>query len=105
MQSDKPQTTDHTPGPWVWRWKSGSLHQVGTDRPYGATVLTPTYGYDEGIGIEVSDADDHLIAAAPDLLEALELVWDTYGMDPSIDSAIWQTARAAIAKARGVQNV
>src|SRR3546814_17595280 len=45
------------------------------------------------------EANARLIAAAPDLLEALQLVWDTYGMDPSVDSSIWQTARAAIAKA------
>jgi len=42
-----------------------------------------------------------LSAAAPELYEALQLVWDTYGMDPSVDSSIWQTVRAALAKARG----
>src|SRR3546814_10767102 len=50
------------------------------------------------------EANARLIAAAPDLLEALQLVWDTYGMDPSVDSSIWQTARAAIAKATGGQS-
>src|SRR3546814_2799036 len=34
------------------------------------------------------EANARLIAAAPDLLEALQLVWDTYGMDPSVDSSI-----------------
>jgi hypothetical protein len=34
-------------------------------------VLQPTYDYDSGVGIEISDADDQLIAAAPDLLAAL----------------------------------
>lgn len=45
-----------------------------------------------------------LAAAAPALLEALELVWDTYGMDPSVDSAIWQTVQAAIGKAKDATN-
>lgn len=48
-----------------------------------------------------SEADRHLLMAAPELLEALQLVWDTYGMDPSVDSSIWQTVRAAIARATG----
>ena len=75
-QTTAPRATRHTPGPWVWRWKSGSLHQVGTDRPYGATVLQPTYSYDEGVGVEISDADDRLIAAAPTLLALLQDVVD-----------------------------
>jgi hypothetical protein len=31
-----------------------------------------------------------------EMRDALQLVWDTYGMDPSVDSAIWQTVRAAL---------
>jgi hypothetical protein len=45
----------------------------------------------------------HLIAAAPELYEALERVCDTYGFDSSTDSSIWQEAFAALAKARGEQ--
>lgn len=112
--SDAPNpTTKHTPGPWAWRWKSGSLHQVGTDRPFGATVLAPTYSYDEGVGIEVSDADDSLIAAAPDLLEALlsvrSLISEAAATGFNYKDGDWperlyfsqQKTSAAIEKARG----
>ncbi len=92
--------TTHTPGPWVWRWKSGSLHQVGTERPYGATVLSPRHDYDSGTCIEVSDADATLIEAAPELLAALE------GVMRVADRATveFDAARAAIAKAKGTSN-
>lgn len=90
--------TSFTPGPWIWRWKSGSLHRAGTDGyTYGDTVLQPTYDYDSGVGIEISDADDQLIAAAPEMLAALiALVAADGGDDPEIVAA-----RAAIAKATG----
>ena len=65
-------TALHTPGPWRWRWKSGSLHRVGADPYiYGDLVLMPTYEPDCGSDVQISDADATLIAASPDLLEAL----------------------------------
>ena len=61
-----------TPGPWVWAHKHGTLCRVGEPpRPYGQAVLSPTYEYDSGIDVEVSEADAALIAAAPDLYAAL----------------------------------
>jgi hypothetical protein len=90
--------TQTTPGPWVWRGKSGSLHRVG-EPPYqfGETVLAPTYEYESGVDTIVSDADAALIAAAPDMLGALKDVlrvvdWQTVEFD---------AVRAAIAKAEG----
>ena len=66
-----------TPGPWKWRGKSGSLHGPGTP-PYefGGCVLSPTYEYDSGVDIEVSDEDSAFIINArqdiPYLLAELE---------------------------------
>lgn len=74
-------TTDaikHTPGPWVWRNKSGTLHRVGTaPYAYGDLVLAPDYEHDSGVDTRVSDADAALIAAAPDLLAALKTAKET----------------------------
>lgn len=66
----------HTPGPWEWRGKSGSLHRDTGERNsmgnpvYGETVLYPSYEYESGVDTIVSDADARLIATAPILLEA-----------------------------------
>ncbi len=84
----------HTPGPWEVRGE----------------FIGPRLRADSGIQIKIARvsgplddaetiANAKLIAAAPDLLFALKYVWDTYGLDPSIDSAIWQTVLAAVAKA------
>lgn len=64
----------HTPGPWAWRWKSGSLHRVthGPSAVYGDTVLASCFSYATGTETQVGSADAALIAAAPDLLEALK---------------------------------
>ena len=100
----------NTPGPWVWRGKSGTLHRVGTEPyAYGETVLAPDYEYDSGVDTKVSDADAALIAAAPDLLAALmtakEVIrvwhgpnaWEIYDRVSPEMKAI----NAALAKAEG----
>ena len=92
----------HTPGPWQ------TLAEE-CDRPYIrvrgtqfggrykiANVLTPVY---EGVHSKEADetrANASLIAAAPDLLEALRYVLDCIDRD---DTSDMQPARAAIAKA------
>jgi hypothetical protein len=54
-----------TEGPYRWRGKSGSLHGPGAP-PYefGKTVLSPTWEYDSGVDIEVSEVDAAFIAAS-----------------------------------------
>jgi hypothetical protein len=80
----------HTPGPW----KEGI---DGNPRVYGPDGM----GEHSGLVAVVlkGRGNVRLIAAAPELLDALKLVADTYGFDPSVDSSIWQTVFAAIAKA------
>lgn len=60
----------HTPGPWVYRdeeihTEDGQVHVVCFGHGYG------DYG---GIGGGDEQANAHLIAAAPDLLAALETI-------------------------------
>jgi hypothetical protein len=52
-----------TPGPWLWRWKSGSIHRP-SEPPYtyGDAVLYPN-----DCGVDVSEHDAELIIAAPDI--------------------------------------
>jgi len=90
-----------TPGPWYYNG------QLGTDYAVISTVLG-SYNYDhEVLGtsewVRVNNEDAHLIAAAPELYEALEEALDEMWYEarhndehPSIIKA-----RAALAKSRG----
>ena len=87
--------TQHTPGPWiVWPDNNNRL-QVGQSTNYTVAEImqTPIHG---------QEANARLIAAAPDLLEALQAIangtefWDSYPLEHS-----YGKARAAIVKAIG----
>jgi len=81
-------TTKHTPGPWV----VGNVGEVKA----GGITLADVYG-DE----EQADVDAYLIAAAPDLLAALEACEESISanLNPHHTAAV--AARDAVAKARG----
>ena len=87
---------DHTPGPWEWDKSMGTW--VKMDGRVGARII--------GIGKypEVSDSEVHanarLIAAAPEMLEALELMRDA--RIPEEYAEAIDKARTAIAKAKGL---
>ena len=103
----------HTPGPWfadqdgrIWRRHPSELYQngggVAGDKPI-ALVQKGWYEENEqGFPVE---ANARLIAAAPDLLEALESIvsdHDFCGDEWGSRRDAWiETARAAIAKATG----
>ncbi len=82
----------HTPSPWTFV-QSGTGDfpiwnvRIGTR---GLITLPAT------AGMETMDADARLIAAAPELLEALQDLCDTLG-----ECGMTGKARAAIAKATG----
>lgn len=100
----------HTPGPWA------SLPEE-VDKPYirirgtrlggrykVANVITPVYdGVHEREAIETR-ANARLIAAAPELLEALELIANTDPVDAALDpQRAVRVASVAITKATGGQ--
>lgn len=101
-----------TPGPWEW-WTSCSWKRLTSKDSKGAwmkqgNVLCPTVASDGHPDLVVSEADMALIAAAPDLLEALkaakEVVDVAEGMTAcrSDDDFIWSAQKlinAALAKA------
>ena len=87
---------NHTPGPW--RWTNTGYRHLKTNA--GADV------HDFGCGCcsctgDLSDADARLIAAAPELLEALESMVEMVEMNGFGKAYAMDIARAAIAKARG----
>lgn len=111
----------HTPGPWRWlkseelNLADSNCHMARLVGPlYDTTVndewhrqnLVCHFGNDESYypeeGTEPSDADKALIAAAPDLLEALEELLNTpFDSDIKTRLAVINKANAAIAKAKG----
>lgn len=91
----------HTPGPWVVGERKGCHTPIDSDSWFGlAKVVTRMGGSrkDEPTGV----ANARLIAAAPELLEALEAlvacITETRG--PNANDAV-TAARTVIAKAKG----
>jgi hypothetical protein len=82
----------HTPGPWTIQ---GAY--IGTDDAHVAQVK----GEGRGVNSQRAEANSMLIAAAPDLLAALEeLIAEMYEFHNQ-NTEGWNMARAAIAKATG----
>lgn len=60
----------HTPGPWLYRGKSSSVHEASDTHPYGRQIFRFHEGFN---GDELpSDGDLAVLLAAPQLLMALE---------------------------------
>lgn len=91
----------HTPGPW--KFKDEIFANRRYVRIYGSDLVNVTdLNTYPSIPVE---ANARLIAAAPDLLAALEEMaavfgWQSPNANPAVDTAI-AAARAAIAKAKG----
>ena len=88
----------HTPGPWSVQ-DGDRVFGYSTGKPYSHCLH-------EGIGYKTErEANARLIAAAPDLLTALQDIVDAYQKHFDAMPVAWQTydniARAAIAKATG----
>jgi len=106
---------EHTPGPWEYRPASNyvgyAIFPVGT-LPSLASVERPR-GDPEVLNVQChnfpgnTEANARLIAAAPDLLAACQSIVALYdhalatNTTVSVPGAIWDTMKAAIAKATG----
>jgi hypothetical protein len=92
----------HTPGPWRVEAvdAEGTLvyHRVMSAGYRVAGVYTIRGG--RGLSREESDANAHLIAAAPEMLAALEGILNI-GHTPDTWEVAHRIGRAAIAKAKG----
>ena len=65
--------TKWTPGPWKWRTSNSWRRLKRDDRGISQSVLEPYVCSGGQPDISISDEDMHLIAAAPEMYEALEL--------------------------------
>jgi len=86
----------HTPGPWADTGHDGKDNLIVESETGSVCAVWRVNGY----GCQV--ADTRLISAAPDLLEALQMLMPQEPREAdSYDRAMWENARAAIAKAMG----
>ena len=94
----------HTPGPWEATGSNGYLNQCGIGRrsAHGIDPIGAAYG----AGAEL-EANARLIAAAPEMYEALRLAQESIGRFTSDEGStdrdfdIADTVAAALAKANG----
>jgi hypothetical protein len=83
----------HTPGPWACTYTSNHAHDYRLTRPNGQPLPVNAEANDRS----EQRANARLIAAAPDILKALEDVLMVFSEEYP-DSPTLERARAAIAK-------
>lgn len=88
-------SAQHTPGPWVAKYSVHFKRFQIVDVMGEVCASVSIYGANP-------DANARLVAAAPELFEALQLLLDARDEgDVASWSSVWDAAEAAIAKARG----
>jgi len=91
-------STQHTPGPWTFNLTTGVIRSISEEFPNcRQPVICDLRRWPSGDTTYIDSANAHLIAAAPDLLEALKDAVSTQPADSPIKWVL--NARAAIAKA------
>lgn len=92
----------YSPGPWcAVRHPDGSCFLSDSNGQSVVEAVATRYSIYLDASWEASEADLDLLAAAPDLLEALEGLLDA--LPSATTHPAIQAARAAIAKAKGEQ--
>ncbi len=91
----------HTPGPWIWADQKRGLYGAG---PHNAVL--EWYQYEgmhlSGITEDTQEANACLIAAAPELLNALKAISRHIDCPENYDSHINKLCDDAISKAEGL---
>ena len=101
----------HTPGPWIAAWDKDD-HHIWANGCDIAFLPGEEQGYECGAKLKTLEANGKLMAAAPEMLEALkfiknEVTEDLSGLDLDMAWGILHTVRdmadEALAKATGVE--
>lgn len=88
-----------TPGPWVASTTDRSIGPVSRDDDQSNGMILPIAWVEFDGNPDYQQANANLIAAAPELLEALQDA--LHAFDKHGEHSEWDFARAAIAKALG----
>jgi len=98
-KQNETMTHTHTPSPWHIGKRAADVAIYGTKGEEVAKILG--FFNDD----EENKANLNLISAAPDMLEALQMLMPQEPREAdSYDRAMWDNARAAIAKATGKED-
>jgi len=105
-----------TPGPWFYSGRIGFGHLITAPAQSGSrSQIAVAYGHDDDAPDTIGQANAHLIAAAPELYEALAALIDGRSVQPppatidggkSVAYRNWElieAGRAALSRARGSQ--
>ncbi len=93
---------EHTPGPWRVENREHALGELAIMSSNGWVACAATMNE----GLVNAEANARLIAAAPEMLEALWLITCAYGASDGRNGnsgECWDKARQALKKARGEQ--
>jgi len=90
----------HTPGPWVVEYYDSVRSKANGEFVCNAITYNK-YGRTEEQRLLLQEANARLIAAAPDLLEALKKYQQYNRLKNDSDAEIYDIAETAIAKAEG----
>jgi hypothetical protein len=100
-------TARHTAGPWMAEFSPATMHDEDgfwEIAPIGADGH-PDWTREVACLSDCNEANAHLIAAAPELLEALVSLTEDFdlaiGGNPNAVDAMWARVKAALAKAEG----
>ena len=93
--------TERTEGPWKIAYRAKNESSFSIQAKGGVRVCAVKYNWRVRNSITEAEANAHLIAAAPDLLEALEELVEFFH---GYQGMGMYNARAAIAKAKGESN-
>ena len=99
-------TTKHTPGPWYvgsGTYEGRNIYSTASVTDGEGFTYQPVVATAEDDEVACWDANARLIAAAPDLLEALKDMVDLVELLCPFDGPQQRKARAAIARATGEQ--
>lgn len=102
------QNKTHTPGPWEW-WTSNSFLRLSSKATGKDGDVIDSFKMSDGhTSLSVRHEDMALIAAAPDLLQALQALMSNYdnfrirsGKENEPQNILMLNAKAAIDKALG----
>lgn len=94
----------HTPGPWKWVVARTIQHLHADGGNFAQVSMPAPSEFNEAFMRDAYEANAHLIAAAPELLSALESILFQINQGKVLErDACIAAARTAVSKARGKQ--